>query len=119
MPPEHDAEPVAQITSLFSEPHMDRAAIMDRALLNEIAVVDHLLDVVGDVRSEIAAAQRQLADRHLGVPDVEQHHALHVVDVVDAKPVEFKFDDFEEMPVESLRFVDNQNPAYHRHSATS
>src|SRR6266566_7258365 len=75
---------------------------MHRALLNDVASLDHLLDVVGNVRSEIAAAQGQFADRHLGIADVEKHHALHVVDVVDAEPVELELDDFEEMPVKSL-----------------
>src|SRR5438105_4210358 len=102
MPPVHDAEPVTQIATLVGEPHVDRAAVVHRALLHEIAVLDHLLDVIGDVRPEIAAAQGQFADRHLGIADVEQHHALHVVDVVDAEPVEFELDDFEEMPVKAL-----------------
>src|SRR6266699_2645608 len=75
---------------------------MHRALLNDIASLDHLLDVVGNVRSEIAAAQGQFAERHLGIADVEKHHALHVVDVVDAEPVEFELDDFEEMSVKPL-----------------
>ena len=102
MPPVHDAEPITQIATLVGEPHVYRAAVVHRALLHEIAVLDHLLDVIGDVRAEIAAAQGQLADRHLGVADVEQHHALHVVDVVDAEPVELELDDFEEMPVKPL-----------------
>src|SRR5436305_1943066 len=78
------------------------APVVHRSLLHEIVVLDHLLDVVGDVGAEIAAAQRQFPDRHLGVADVEQHQALHVVDVVHAEPVELELDDLKKMPVKPL-----------------
>jgi hypothetical protein len=77
---------------------------MRRAFLHDIAVVDQLPQVVGDVRSEIAAAQRQFAYRHLGIPDVEQHHPLHVVDVVDGEPIGFEFG---QPPVKPLDQRDN------------
>src|SRR5579884_396084 len=98
----HRAEPVAQLASLFGQADMDRPAVVDRAFLGEIAVLDHLLDVVGHVRAEIAAAQRQFPDGHLGIADVEQHHALHVVDVVNAEPVELELDDLKEVTVKAL-----------------
>src|SRR5438105_2766574 len=72
---------------------------MHRALVHEIAILDHLLDVVGGIRADIAAALCQLAHCHLGISNVEQHHALHVVDVVDAEPIELEVYDFEKMPV--------------------
>ena len=81
---------------------VDRPAIIYRALLHEIAVLDHLLDVVGDVRPQIVAAQCKLADGDLGIPDVKQHQGLHIVDVVNAAPVELKFDQFEKMAVKPL-----------------
>ena len=112
MPFVHGAEPVAQVTPLCGEPHMDRAAVMHRALLHDIAVLDHLLDVVGDVRPEIAAACGQFADRHLGIPDVKQHHPLHVVDVVNAEPIEFELDEFEEMPVKPARSSQGSRSSY-------
>jgi hypothetical protein len=46
--------------------------------------------------------RRQLADRHLGVADVEQHQALHVVDVVNPEPVELQLHHFEKVPVKPL-----------------
>src|ERR1051325_9783972 len=98
----HAGQPVAQGAPLICEPDMDRSAVMHRALLHQIAVLDHFLDVVGNVRAEIAAAQRQLADGHLGIPDIKQHHALHVVNVVDAEPVELELNDFEKMSVKPL-----------------
>src|SRR5215471_8553086 len=102
VPAMHAGEPVAQGAALVGQLHMDRPAIVHRALLQQIAVLDHLLDVVGDVGAEVAAAQGQLADRHLGIPDIKQHHALHVVDVVDAESVELELDDFKKMPVKPL-----------------
>src|SRR6266568_6415606 len=98
----HDAQLVAQGAPLVGEPDVDRAAVVHRALLHEVVVLDHLLDVVGNVRAQITAPQRQLADGHLGVADVEQHQALHVVDVVDAKPFELQLHDFEKMAVKPL-----------------
>src|SRR5216684_1275246 len=58
----HDAQLVAQGAPLVGKPDVDRAPVMYRALLHEIVVLYHLLDVVGNVRAEIAAAQRQLSD---------------------------------------------------------
>src|SRR5271166_4584574 len=98
----HHTHPVAQLRSLFGQTNADRTAVVQRALLHEIAVFDHLLDVVGDVRAEIAAAQRQFADGHLRVSDVEQHHPLDVVDVVDAETFELKLHHLQEVTVQAL-----------------
>jgi hypothetical protein len=98
----HLVQPVAQLGALLGQPHMDRAEVVHRALLLQIAVLDHLLDAVRHVRAEIAAAQDQLADRHFRIADVEQHQTLNVVDVVDAKPVELQLHDFEKLAVETL-----------------
>src|SRR5208283_3830572 len=57
MPLMHRAQQVPQPSALFGQVNVDRPAVMRRALLREIPVLDHLLDVVGDVRAEIAAAQ--------------------------------------------------------------
>ena len=80
---------------------IERRSCSERCCV-KIAVLDHLLDVVGDVRAEIAAAQRQLADGHLGIADIEQHHSLDIVDVVDAEPFELQLHDLEKMPVKAL-----------------
>src|SRR3954453_15252043 len=99
VPAVHAAQPVGQGAPLVGQPDMDRAAIVHRAFLHEIAVFDHLLDVVRDVRPEKAAAQFQLAARHLGIADIKQHRALYIVDVVNAEPVELELDDFKKLPV--------------------
>src|SRR5437763_9319444 len=102
MAPMHCSQAVAQPDPLFGQADMDRTPVVQRALLRQIAVLDHLFDVVRDVRAEVAAPQRQLPDRHLGVTDVEQHHSLNVVDVVDPEPFELELYDLEKMAVEPL-----------------
>ena len=97
--PVHRHEPVAQFAALRGQPDMDRAAVVRRSCLLDIAVFDHFLEVIRDVRAEIAAAQRQLADRHLGVAEVEQHQRLHIVDVANIGAVEFQLHDFKKLPV--------------------
>src|ERR1051325_9768173 len=81
---------------------MHQTAVICRTLLRQIAVFNQLLDVVGDVGAEIAAAVRQLGGCHHGVPDVEQHHTLHVVDVVNAERVELQLHDVEQLSVKPL-----------------
>src|SRR6202040_851208 len=102
MAPMHRSQAVAQPDPLFGQADMDRTPVVQRALLRQIPVFDHLLDVVRDVRAEIAAPQCELADRHLRVADIEQHHSLNVVDVVDPEPFELELYDLEKMAVESL-----------------
>src|SRR3546814_14546085 len=57
----HGMHLLADIEALGRQPHVDGAAVLRRALLHEIAVLDHLLDVVGDVRAEILDARGELA----------------------------------------------------------
>src|SRR5438045_2177083 len=61
-PTVHRAQLVAQRAAFLGQPDVDRAAVVHRALLAEIAVFDHLLDVIRDIRAKVAAAQRELAD---------------------------------------------------------
>src|SRR3546814_4671335 len=82
---------------------MERPAVVRRALLDEIAVLDHLLHVVGDVRAEVVAALGELADGELLLADVEQDQRLDVVQVADALAVEVGLDDLEALAVEPLR----------------
>src|SRR5205814_8172386 len=81
---------------------MDRTPVVQRTLLRQISVLDLLLDIIRDVRAEVAAPQRELADRHLRVADIEQHHSLNVVDVVDPEPFELELYDLEKMAVKPL-----------------
>src|SRR6516162_9497897 len=67
----HRCQAVPQLAPLFGEMNVDRAAVVQRALLHEIAVLDHLLDIVRDVRTEIAAPQCQFADGHFGITNAK------------------------------------------------
>src|SRR5580693_1398709 len=49
MAPMHRRQAVAQPGALFGQPYMDRTPIVQRALLRQISVLDHLFDVVRDV----------------------------------------------------------------------
>src|SRR5438270_9552375 len=70
--------------------------------MRQISVLDHLLDVVGDVGSEITAAQRELTHGHLCVPNIEQHHCLDIVDVVNPESLQFQFDNLQELTMKAL-----------------
>src|SRR6516164_2152827 len=98
----HRCQAVPQFTSLFAETDVDGATVVQRAFLHEIAVFDHLLDIVRDVRAKVAAPQSEFPDGHLGIADAEQHHPLNVVDVVYPEPLELELHQFQELPVKAL-----------------
>ena len=95
-------DPPAKLEALLRHPHPGHAAVVGRAFLAEIAILDQLLDVVGDIRAQVVAARGQFADRQLLVADVRQDQALHVVDVLDPEPIELRLDDIEEASMETL-----------------
>jgi hypothetical protein len=51
-------------------------AVDPRALVGEVAHLDKLLEIVGDVGAEIVALGAQLAGGELAVADVEQQQRL-------------------------------------------
>src|SRR6201999_2700398 len=59
----------------------DRTAVGAAALLEDVAGLDQLLEVVRDVRPQIVTAGAQLAGGHFGVADVEHQQRLDGVDV--------------------------------------
>src|SRR5580704_1582104 len=65
-------------------------------------IIPHFLDVVRDVRAEIAAAQGEFADGHFRVTNIVQHHTLDVVDVVNAEPIELELHHLQKITVETL-----------------
>ena len=65
---------------------------MQGPFLNKIAVLDHLLDVVRNIRPEIVASRRQFADGEIVVADIVQDQALNVVDIVDTSPFQLGLD---------------------------
>src|SRR3954454_18278146 len=70
--------------ALLAQADAHRAPVDPRAGMMEIAHLDELLDVVGDVRAEVVAAGAQLARGQLLVADVVEQQRLDAVDVVAA-----------------------------------
>ena len=68
----------------------------------EVAHLDQLLHVVGDVRAEIVAARAKFARRQLLVADVEEQQRLDGVDVGAAAAVELVLDDVEQAAMQTL-----------------
>jgi hypothetical protein len=100
--PMHRGQAVSQFDPFFGQSNVHRAPIVHRALVREIFVSHHLLDVIGDVRAEIASAQRELADCHFDIANIEKHHCLDVVDVVDPEPFQLQLHHLQELTVKTL-----------------
>src|SRR4029077_4897696 len=105
----HALQSVAQFGALVSQPHTAPPTVVHRALLRQMASLDQFLNVVRHIGAEIAAAQNELADAHLGAAHVEQHQCLYGVDVVTTEPVEITLNDFKEISVEPLNESDHFN----------
>ena len=88
--------------ALLGQADAHRAAVDPRAGMMEIAHLDELLDVVGDVRAEVVAAGAQLARGQLLVADVVEQQRLDAVDVVAAAALELVLDHVEEAAVQPL-----------------
>src|SRR5215467_528721 len=98
----HRGQAVSQFDPFFGQPNVNRALIVDRALVSEILVLHHLFDVIGDVRAEIAAAQCEFADCHFGITNIEKHHCLNIVDVVYSDRFQLQLDHLQELAVRTL-----------------
>ena len=72
------------------------------ALLEDVAGLDELLEIVGDVRAQIVAARAELAGSHFGVADVEHQQGLDRVDVVPPHAVELVLDQVEQTAVQAF-----------------
>ena len=57
--------------------------------MNKIVGFDHLADILGWVRADIAATVSQLANRHIILADVIEDDGLRVVE--STHPVQIKF----------------------------
>ena len=75
---------------------------MGRPFLLEIAVLDHLLDIIRHVGAQIVTAVGQFADRELLLADVRQDQSLDIVDIGDARSVELHLHDPEKLPMQPL-----------------
>ena len=72
---------------------------MGRAFLVKIAMLGHLLDVVGHVRTQIIAAQGQFPDSQLVAADIVENQRLHVVDVANVVTFELGLDHLKKLTV--------------------
>src|SRR5438105_2669508 len=92
----------ANFLALCSQADADRAAINARALMVEEAELDELLQIVGDVRTEVVAARAQFARGQFLVADVIEQQRLHRIDVGAAAAIEFILDDIEQAAMQPL-----------------
>jgi hypothetical protein len=102
MVPMYRAQALSQFEPFFGQSNVDRTAVVHRALMREIFVLHHLLDVIGDIRAEIAPAQSEFADCHFGITYIEKHHCLDVVDVVNPPPLQLQLHHLQELAVQTL-----------------
>src|SRR3984893_18067956 len=79
----HHGQTISQFHPSFGQPNANRAAVVHRALVHKILVLHHLLDVIGDVRAKITTAQCEFANGHFYIANIEKHHCLNVVDIVN------------------------------------
>jgi hypothetical protein len=93
---------IADFQTLLGDPHPDRTTVMRRAFLFQIAVFDHLFDVIGNIGAEIISTVRQFADSQLFLADIGQDERLDIVDIGDTRTVQFYLDDFKELPVQTF-----------------
>ncbi len=103
---EHFRDYGAELLALVGEPDADRALVMDGTFLDQVLVLDHLLDVIRDVRAEIIPADRKLAHRQLVIADIEQDHRLDVVDVLNIAAVQLDLKHIEKAAVQAFDQLD-------------
>ena len=68
----------------------------------DVAGIDQLLQIVGDVGAEIIAAAGELAGGQLGIADIVEQQSLHAIDVGTAQAFEFVFDHVEQQSMKPL-----------------
>ena len=88
--------------ALRGEANANRTAIHTAALMAEVAKLNELLDVVGNVRAEIIAAGAQLTRRHIVVADVIQQQCLNRIDIGATATIELVLDHVKEAAVKTL-----------------
>jgi hypothetical protein len=74
--------------------------------VGNVTEVDQLLEVIGDVGAMVTAAECQLANGQLFLADVKQDQRLDIVDVADARAVQFSLDNFKTATVKTLNGSD-------------
>src|ERR1700681_2879087 len=92
----------ADFLALRCEADADRAAIDARTLMIEEAEFDQLLQIVGDVGTEIVAARAQFARGQFLVADVVEQQRLNRIDVGAAAAIEFILDHVEQPAMQPL-----------------
>src|SRR6202011_1039961 len=92
----------ADFLALRGQADAHRAAINARALMIEEAEFDQLLQIVGDVGTEVITSRAQFARGQLLVADVIEQERLHRIDVGAAAAIEFILDDVEQAAMQPL-----------------
>src|SRR5690606_28790200 len=85
---ENRADLVLEVLALVGQFHAHRTAVMLGAFLDQVTGLDHFLDVIGYVRTEIIAANREFTNRQIVAANVEKNKPLDVVDVLNAELLE-------------------------------
>src|SRR5262245_33826037 len=93
---------LVDLLALLGEADAHRAAVETRPLVMQIAHLDELLQIVGNVRAEVVAARAQLTSGKFGIADVEQEQRLHAVDVRTPAPIKLILDDVEQATMKAL-----------------
>src|SRR3954470_15838214 len=88
--------------ALVGQPDQHRAAVTWRALLDDIAAVQQLLQIVSDVRACVVALLGQITYRDLLVLNISKDQCLNGVDVIDAQPLQLEADNIEKATVQPL-----------------
>src|SRR5919198_1575936 len=101
LPVEH-IDDVAHLASFIRELDAHGTAVDARALMIQVAHLDQLLEVIGDIGSEIVSACAQLAGREILLADVVQEQRLYGIDIVSAPAVELVLDHIEQPAMQSL-----------------
>src|SRR5262249_51625379 len=83
-----------------ADPHGTPIGI--RALVVDVAGLNQLLEIVGDVRAKIVAAACELAGGKLGVANIVEEQGLDTVHIGTAQAFELILDDVQQQPMQPL-----------------
>ena len=91
---------LARFLALVGQADAHAAAVGLRPLVVQVAHVNELLEIVGDVRAEIVAARLELACGQLAFADVIEKQSLHAVEIGAAKTIELVLDHVEQQTMQ-------------------
>jgi len=74
-------------------------------LLNQIVVLHHLLEVVGNVGTQVIAAMGKLPHRHFLSSNVKEDDGLNIADVLNPQANELTLHHFEKLMVQTFNQI--------------